>query len=167
MRTPILDDNRVCLQKWFSVVYNEIFMQKLLRHLFPGCGAIYLFMCLAGLAGGLWPEWVWPISSDFRPAPLPTLGTLALAQVLFFILAWPVVQFRRAEETSLGWQVIETAGLCFLTIPFYFACSWFGDAIFVDCLHKRVQGRFRARQESWRPHHWLSGPWCNFNGIDF
>ena len=109
-------------------------MRKLLRHLFPGYGAIYLFICLTGLAVGLWPEWVWPISSDIRPAPLPTLRTLVLAQILFFILAWPVVQFRRVEETSLGWQVIESAGLFFLTIPFYFVCAWLGDATLIDCL---------------------------------
>ncbi len=112
----------------------RIFLQKHLQYLWPGAGWLYLLMCLAGLAGGLWPEFLWPVSSYFRPASLPTLQTLALAQILFFTLVWPVAEFRRVEPTPFTGQALGTAGLLFLTVPFYFVAGWLADATLVDCI---------------------------------
>jgi hypothetical protein len=52
---------------------------------------LYLACCLIGLALGLWPEAVRPSLEDIRTAPLPTLRCVALAQVAFILLVYPLV----------------------------------------------------------------------------
>ncbi|MCK4602408.1 MAG: hypothetical protein KAU28_08065, partial [Phycisphaerae bacterium] len=60
-------------------------------------GLGFLAACLAGLAVGLWPDAVYPSKQIVRPASLPALQTLALAQISFMLLAYPLVLLRRDE----------------------------------------------------------------------
>ncbi len=105
-------------------------------------GAIYLLTCLGGLAAGLWPDAIYPSSDDFRPAPLPVLHTLAVAQVGFFLLVYPIVLFRRnptqSEIPNLKSEILETLGLFLATVPFYVAAGWVADATVVDCLRAGI-----------------------------
>ena len=127
-------------------------------------GAIYLLTCLGGLAAGLWPDAIYPSSGDFRPAPLPVLHTLAVAQVGFFLLVYPIVLFRRnslqSETLPTGrqvrnpplraaagpkpclpagrYEIFETLGLFLATVPFYVAAGWVADATVVDCLRTGI-----------------------------
>ena len=63
-------------------------------------GVIYLLVCLAGLGAGFWPDVIYPSPPDFHPAPLPVLQTLAVAQVGFFLLIYPIILFRRNSIKS-------------------------------------------------------------------
>ncbi len=126
-------------------------------------GAIYLLVCLVGLAAGLWPDAIYPSTSDLRPAPLPALHTLAVAQVGFFLLLYPIVLFRRnsiqsESRPSTGpgrpealegrnpkpclpagrSEILETLGLFIATVPFYAAAGWVSDATAVDCLRTGI-----------------------------
>lgn len=105
-------------------------------------GAIYLLVCLTGLAAGLYPDAIYPTSGDFRPAPLPSLHTLAVAQVGFFLLVYPIVLFRRSslqsEIQNPKSEILETLGFFLVSVPFYVAAGWVADATVVDCLRTGI-----------------------------
>ncbi len=108
-------------------------------------GVIYLLFCLAGLAAGLWPEAICPpAEDDFAPAVLPTLATLAMGQVVFLLLVYPVVHLFRSSRDGeggtfgLGASIVETLGLFVMTVPFYFAAGWLGDATEIDVLRTAI-----------------------------
>ncbi|MFB3893587.1 MAG: hypothetical protein ACE15C_16360 [Phycisphaerae bacterium] len=61
---------------------------------------IYLAFLLAGLACGLWPDWIFPPAGEVYTGPLPTLRTVAVAQAAFILLVWPVVAIRRSVRAG-------------------------------------------------------------------
>ena len=58
-------------------------------------GLLYLAALLAGLGAGLWPETLWPALANTDAAPLPVLQTLAVAQLIFIMLVYPIVLLKR------------------------------------------------------------------------
>lgn len=58
-------------------------------------GVGYLLVLLAGLAAGLWPRALYASDTPAAGAALPTLQTLAIAQIAWLLLVWPVVLSRR------------------------------------------------------------------------
>ena len=65
-------------------------MSDLARSIWRTGGVWYLAVCVLGLAAGLWPDAVYP-REGVVAAPLPTLHTLAAAQVAYFLLIRPVL----------------------------------------------------------------------------
>ncbi|MCD6304470.1 MAG: hypothetical protein J7M21_05860, partial [Planctomycetes bacterium] len=90
-------------------------------------GLLYLAACLAGLAVGLWPQSIWPSRAEVPAAPLPTLAALAVAQVLFILLAHPIVLLPRSEAGIRPgfWTgaVAESLAWLLVTLPLYAAAA--------------------------------------------
>ena len=101
-------------------------------------GLLYLAAMLAGLAAGLWPEAIVPRSRQLAAAPLPTLQTLAVAQVAFILLIHPLVILHRSSRgpiTSYWPQtVVESAGMLLVTAPLYVAAAFLADAVAADVI---------------------------------
>ena len=96
--------------------------------------AWYLGLTLLGLAGGLWPGAIFH-PRGLEAGPLPALQAMALAQVAFFLLVYPVILARRGPG-GRSWP--SCAGESFLllaaTAPLYAAAAWVSDATWRDCL---------------------------------
>ncbi len=101
-------------------------------------GVVYLFFLLAGLAIGFWPGAIYPPRIAPRPAPLPILQCLAVAQVAFILLVHPLVLMVRANKLKLSGEkylavaIAESAVLLLVTIPFYVVAVWLADALPID-----------------------------------
>ncbi len=120
-------------------------------------GVLYLAALLAGLAGGLWPDAIYPARGDGRSAPLPTLRTVALAQAAFILLAYPMVLFARwrggLRRRSWAEALVESAGLLIAAAPFYVAAAYLADATGTDAIRTAVY------VASLLPLAWCSGAW--------
>jgi len=129
-------------------------------------GVIYLACLLAGLAAGLWPDAIYPARAELRPAPLPTLKALAVAQVAFILLGYPLVLFgrRRREWPARFWAavLVESAGLLVAAVPFYLVAAYLADATAIDTVRTAIYaaalmplawsaGAWMARSPRWRP----------------
>ena len=100
----------------------------------PG-GLIYLAMLLAGTAAGLWSEIIHPSQEAAISSMLPTLKTLLIAQALFILLVYPLVNLWRLEaQTPLTWPAMigESAICMLLSLPFYLVCGYLADATVTD-----------------------------------
>jgi hypothetical protein len=96
--------------------------------------AWYLGLTLAGLAGGLWPGAIFHTRGQ-EAGPLPALQAMAVAQVAFFLLVYPVILARRAGgERSWASCAVESFLLLAATAPLYAAAAWVSDATWRDCL---------------------------------
>jgi len=127
---------------------------------------LYLAFLLAGLAAGLWPDAIYPARGELRPAPLPALRTVAVAQVAFILLAYPLVLLARWRR---GWSArfwaasaVESAALLAVAVPFYVAAAYLADATATDALRTAIYaaalmplawsaGAWMARSRRWRP----------------
>jgi hypothetical protein len=120
-----------------------------LRALWQPAGVVYLGFCLAGLTAGLWHERIVPSFSQPRSILLPTLQTLAVAQVFFFLLAYPIVLMKRQQgaEKNCGLRnadcglknrhfalLLELLGMFLVTTPLYIIAAWLSDAAARDVL---------------------------------
>ncbi len=130
----------------------------MLAYAWRPAGLAYLLVCLAGLAIGLWPEAI--VSSRHLPrtAPLPVLQTLAVCQVAYILLVYPLVLFRRSQRGSIGewfWRavVVETCTFMFVAVPFYVAAAYLADAVAVDVVRLVLQLLLL-----W-PLAWVAGLW--------
>jgi len=99
-------------------------------------GGIYLLVLLAATAAGMWPEAIYPTRDDLPAAPLPVLPAVALGQVAFVLLIYPLVALVRAARPRPGrlWPdaPIEAAGLMIAAAPFYLVAAWLADAVAAD-----------------------------------
>jgi len=111
-------------------------------------GLLYLAALLVGLGAGLWPERLWPALAETAAAPLPTLQTLALAQLLFVLLVYPLVLLKRfgtSETPPAGaavpyWRPVlaESAVFMVLAVPFYVPAAFLADATARDVLRHAI-----------------------------
>lgn len=99
-------------------------------------GLGYLAMLLAGLAAGLWPAAIYPQRGDISAAPLPTLQTLAEAQLAFILIVQPLLVMWRADRSPAGvssaalmWESVLLLGIA---APFYAGAAWLADATAAD-----------------------------------
>jgi len=129
-------------------------------------GLLYLVALLAGLAAGLWPETLWPAIERRNAAPLPTLHTLAVAQLLFFLLVYPMVLLKRFSPRSGPpaatpgppaqrpyWRTVLPESLLLIVVagPFYLPAAFLADATATDAL------RVAFCVASFLPLAWLAG----------
>lgn len=95
-------------------------------------GLIYLGVCVASLAAGLYPQAIYPSRRDILPAPLPALQTLLVGQTLFILLVHPLILLARTQPESPGryWRrtVAESAVWLAATAPLYVAAAWLANA---------------------------------------
>ena len=101
-------------------------------------GLLYLTAMLGALAVGLWPDAVYPVRDPYRPAALPVLGTLAVAQVGFWLLAYPLIVLHRGGRGGRNrlWPdtIVESLAWTILTVPFYIPAVILGDAAAADAV---------------------------------
>jgi len=101
-------------------------------------GGLYLGAMLAGLAAGLWPEAIFPPTGGAKASPLPVLQSLAVAQVAFVLLMYPLVLLCRAERSPAlragYWRsvVAESFVLLVVSVPFYIPAAFLADAVAAD-----------------------------------
>lgn len=110
-------------------------MHSSLRAFWTPAGAIYLAVCFLGLAAGLWPASIHPPRSSIQPAPLPVLSALAVAQMFYLLLIWPIVlagRHRRGQGPGMRAYAVEAFGLLATAVPLYMVAAWFSDAVVVD-----------------------------------
>jgi len=105
-------------------------------------GLLYLALVLAGLAAGLWPESIVPTPRDVRSAVLPTLRTVAVAQVAFVLLIHPLVILTRSQRGTIRryWPevLVESAALLVVTAPLYLAAAYLADAVAADVVRAAI-----------------------------
>ena len=97
-------------------------------------GAVYLLTLLGALAAGLWPEAIVP-PREPTAAPLPALQALAVGQLAFILLIYPLALLRRqtsGERQSIRAMAGESAMMMLATAPFYFIATYLSDATAVD-----------------------------------
>jgi len=99
----------------------------------PAC-LVYFLVCTAGFLCGLWSGFIYvpPGGSPHSAAPLPVLQCLAAAQVMFFMLFYPVVVAGRNDNGILP-SAVEVLVFSMMTVPLYYAASFFSDALAADC----------------------------------
>ena len=108
-------------------------------------GVLYLAVLLAGLAAGLWPRTLWPELTHSTAAPLPTLQTLATAQLMFFLVIYPMVLIRRfggegapdAQGPAASyWRTVpaESALLMLLAVPLIIPAAFLANATVTDVI---------------------------------
>ncbi len=123
--TAVSERSTPAARKWLGSVWGP-------------AGALHALCCLAGLAAGLWPGAIHPSSFDTTSAVLPTPATLAIGQVVFFWLIYPLVLLRRRTRpgVSVGWRAVllEPAAMLVSATPFYLMAAALGDAGLVDVL---------------------------------
>ena len=101
----------------------------------PSC-LVFFAACTLGLLCGIWPEaiYVWPGGgSDLSIGSLPTLHFIAVCQVLFFTLIYPLIVMCRDEDSALPY-VIDFCVMSLMTLPVYYIASVFSDATLFDCV---------------------------------
>lgn len=100
-------------------------------------GMLLQFVVLLIFLGmGLWPQTVYPPSEGSARAALPTLQTVAMGQVSYFFLVFPLVMLRRfgrGQVTRPGAQCLGTlVGSILLGLPFYLVAAYLADATSID-----------------------------------
>ncbi len=104
--------------------------------------AMYLATCLVALAVGLWPEAIRPPDYTHTLTPSPALRALAVGQVVFVMLIYPLVLWGRwpKAEPRRYWlrAAVESATLLAATAPVYLAAGYFSDATVGDVLRTAV-----------------------------
>jgi len=103
-------------------------------------GLAYLAWCLAALAIGVWPRGVF-VPHRTVAAPLPALKALAAGQVLFALVAWPVIVVRRRERrasASPAFRAVEMGVWLLLAGPLYVAAGYLADATAADGVRAAV-----------------------------
>ena len=107
-------------------------LTRLAGALWRPAGLFYLAACIAGLAAGLWPGAICHPGGVSFAAPLATLRTLAVAQAAFILLVHPLILMRRSPRRYWAEAIVETVGFVLVTVPFYVAAAWLGNAVAAD-----------------------------------
>ena len=95
---------------------------------------LYLAILATGMVLGLYADALFPGETQ-GPAPLPTLPFVVIAQVLFFLLVWPVALSTRKEKTR---AILELLLLFALAVPFLIVAAFLGNATAGDLLRSQV-----------------------------
>lgn len=105
-------------------------------------GILYFLTLLAGLAAGIWPQWIIPSLTESMAAPRCALQTLAVSQVLFLLIVQPIVVIHRADHGRIGRYgraaVAEAAGYLVVSAPAYLVAAFLSDAVFGDAVRSLV-----------------------------
>ena len=108
-------------------------------------GVLYLCFLLAGLATGLWHDAIFPSGYSLQAAPLPVLQSLAVAQVAFVLLAYPMVLLGRSRRppgasarTFWAETIVESGVYLVLAVPFYAVGAYLADATATDAVRTGV-----------------------------
>jgi hypothetical protein len=135
---------------------------------------LYLIACLAALAAGLWPQAIRGEAYEARGAPVPALRALAVGQVGFLLLVYPLVFLARqkgvrnlfgAEKRFLTpfsltpFSSIEWAAFLAATTPAYYAAAFFQDATATDVVRTAIYVTCLL-PVSWSAGTWLSWRRC-------
>ncbi len=91
-------------------------------------GMVYLTAMLIGLAAGLWPGGVRGSVDPYWPSSVPAVQTLTVAQVGFYLLAYPMIVIFRSRPKPRGrfWTntVVEMLFWAAVAGVFYIPAVW-------------------------------------------
>ncbi|MBC8373938.1 MAG: hypothetical protein ISS69_11890 [Phycisphaerae bacterium] len=120
-------------------------------------GLVYLTAMLIGLAVGLWPGSIRVSVDPYSPSLTPAVQTLVIAQVVFYLVVYPViVVFRASFERGERWwpdTVIETLFWTLSGAAFFVPAVWLSGSVPSDAI--RGMGYVCAL---W-PMAWVCGVW--------
>jgi hypothetical protein len=121
---------------------NRDFRREFAWALWQGGTGLFLLCLLMALAAGLWPEMIFPAGDGEQPVPLRVLQTLAVGQVAFIFLIFPLVMMRRFSRGQVRFPLahglaMTAAGLA-CAAPFYLAAAKLSDASATDVLRTLV-----------------------------
>lgn len=104
--------------------------------------AVYLGACLAALAAGLCPEAIRPHDHAHTLTPSPALQTLAVVQVVFVMLIYPLILWRRrGSDPRRGYwsrAAVEGVGFMAAAVPMYVVAGYFSDATVGDVVRTAI-----------------------------
>lgn len=97
---------------------------------------LYLLTLLAGLAAGIWPQWIIPSLTESMAAPRCALQTLAISQLIFLLIVQPIIVIHRADHGRIGRYgreaLAESAGYLAASAPALFVAAFLSDAVLAD-----------------------------------
>lgn len=144
---------------------NALAGRSLLWAPWRGGAAIYLAVLAGAMAIGLWPASIYPSRDAFPPAGLPVLQMLAVGQVGFVLLIYPLILLARRRREGMWthlpvWcaatMVVESAWMLAAAAPFYVAGAYLADATTVDAV--RTAGYVAlVFPVAWSAQGWLAG----------
>jgi len=109
--------------------------RSLLRAAWRPGAVVYLGCCLVSLAAGLGSGFVLPRPQP-GPAPLMVLQTVAVGQVVFFLLIYPVILLSRARRNDkrkiFPESIIECTTLLAIAAPLLIIAAFLSDATAMD-----------------------------------
>ena len=101
-------------------------------------GLVYLAAILIGLAVGLWPGSIRASGDPYSPVSNPAVQTLAVAHVVFYLVAYPMIAlFRASGKRCERWwpdTVIETLFWTFLGAAFFVPAVWLSGSVPSDAI---------------------------------
>ncbi len=118
---------------------------------------IYLAVLVAATAVGFWPDAIYRPKVHYEIATQPALQTLAVGQVGFILLVYPLVLFARRQRGQMRRYVTEAAvesiGLGLVAVPFYAVAAYVANAVVGDVI------RTVAYVACLLPLAWIAGAW--------
>ncbi len=140
--------------------------ESILSAIWRPAGVIYLAVLVAATAAGFWPDAIYRPKVHYEIATQPALQTLAVGQVGFILLIYPLILFARRRRGQMRRYVAEAAieaiGMGLVAVPFYAVAAYVanaavGDVIrtvaYVACLLPLAwtAGALMARSKELRP----------------
>ncbi|MCP4379372.1 MAG: hypothetical protein GY794_24775, partial [bacterium] len=100
-------------------------------------GLVYLVVMLLGMGVGLWP-WIITGAEPYARSINPIVQTLVVANVLFYLLIYPlIVLFRASKKTRMRFwpdTLVETLFWMFVSIVFFVPGVWLSGSVPCDAL---------------------------------
>jgi len=128
-----------------------------LNALWRPAGLVYLSALLIGLAIGLWPGSIRVSVDPYSPSLTPAVQTLAISQVVFYLVAYPVIALFRASpgRRERWWPdtVVETLFWTFAGAALFVPAVWLSGSVPSDAI------RGMAYVCALWPMAWVCGVW--------
>jgi hypothetical protein len=120
-------------------------------------GLVYLVVMLLGLGAGLWPGIITGAGNPYSRSPNPIVQTLVVANVMFYLLVYPlIVLFRASKNPRMRFwpdTLVETLFWMFVSAAFFVPGVWLSGSVPYDAV--RGMGYVCGLL----PMAWICGSW--------